>query len=79
MHTWVARVASLEAVQGLRSSSEDVYIEDSASFVICQNSIGSVIIQSDQLRGGRTPACAGGGGFQRQGWVTGHPLLRSGL
>lgn len=42
VYTWVAYVAWLEIVQGLCSSLEDVYIEDSTSFIICQNSIGSV-------------------------------------
>lgn len=42
VYTWVTYVAWLEIVQGLRSSLEDVYIEDSTSFIICQNSTGSV-------------------------------------
>lgn len=51
MDTWVVYTVGLEAVQGLCSSLHDVYVEDSASCITCQNSVGSVtIIQCACLR-----------------------------
>lgn len=44
MDTGVVYMVGLEAARGLCSSLHGVYTEDSASFINCQNSLGSVMI-----------------------------------